>query len=55
MHVIVTGGSSGIGLAVARAYALQGAAVSLVVGLLAGFVPAWQAARTQIVSALRQA
>jgi len=30
MHVIVTGGSSGIGLAVARAYALQGAAVSLV-------------------------
>ncbi|MGG7519390.1 SDR family oxidoreductase [Allorhizobium undicola] len=29
-HVIITGGSSGIGLALARLYALQGAAVSLI-------------------------
>ena len=35
--------------------ALMGICVSAGVGLLAGTVPAWQAARTQIVSALRQA
>lgn len=35
--------------------AAQGAAVSLVVGMLAGLVPAWQAARGEIVPALRQA
>lgn len=36
------------------ALGLTGAAVSLVVGLLAGAVPAWQAARAKIVHALRQ-
>jgi putative ABC transport system permease protein len=35
--------------------ALTGAAVSIVVGLLAGIAPGWQAARTEIVLALRQA
>ena len=35
--------------------ALTGAAVSVVVGLLAGIAPGWQAARTEIVLALRQA
>jgi putative ABC transport system permease protein len=33
--------------------ALTGVAVSAVVGLLAGVIPAWQAARTEIVPALR--
>jgi putative ABC transport system permease protein len=35
--------------------ALQGLVASLVVGLLAGLAPAWQAARTEIVPALRHA
>ncbi len=35
--------------------ALSGAAVSVLVGILAGIVPGYQAARTQIVPALRQA
>ena len=35
--------------------ALTGATVSVVVGLLAGIAPGWQAARTEIVLALRQA
>jgi putative ABC transport system permease protein len=34
--------------------ALKGTAVSLVVGLLAGLFPGWQAAQTEIVQALRQ-
>jgi putative ABC transport system permease protein len=35
--------------------AITGAIVTLVVGVLAGIAPGWQAARTQIVNALRQA
>lgn len=35
--------------------AVTGALVSVVVGILAGIVPGWQAARSQIVTALRQA
>lgn len=35
--------------------AISGAIVSCVVGLLAGLAPGWQAARSQIVTALRQA
>jgi len=35
--------------------ALQGLAASLAVGLLAGLAPAWQAAKTEIVPALRHA
>ena len=35
--------------------AATGAVVSLGVGLIAGIIPAWQAARTEIVLALRQA
>jgi len=35
--------------------ALSGAVVSVVVGILAGIAPGWQAARTEIVLALRQA
>ncbi len=35
--------------------AVEGLIASLVVGLLAGLIPGWQAARTQIVPALRQA
>jgi putative ABC transport system permease protein len=35
--------------------AISGAVVSLVVGVLAGLAPGWQAARTEIVTALRQA
>lgn len=35
--------------------AVTGAVVTLVVGILAGIAPGWQAARSQIVSALRQA
>ena len=34
---------------------LSGATVSLVVGVLAGLAPGWQAARTKIVRAVRQA
>jgi putative ABC transport system permease protein len=34
--------------------AVTGLAVSLVAGLLAGIAPAWHAARTEIVPALRQ-
>ena len=34
---------------------VAGILVSLVVGVVAGVLPAWQAARTQIVMALRQA
>ena len=35
--------------------ALQGLIASVAVGILAGLAPGWQAARTEIVSALRQA
>ncbi|QDV73696.1 ABC transporter permease [Botrimarina mediterranea] len=35
--------------------AVQGVAVSIVVGILAGFAPGWHAARAEIVPALRQA
>jgi putative ABC transport system permease protein len=35
--------------------ALSGLALALVTGLLAGVVPAWQAAHTEIVPALRDA
>ncbi len=35
--------------------AASGAIISLVVGILAGIAPAWQAARAEIVAALRQA
>lgn len=35
--------------------AVMGAVVSLVVGILAGLVPAWQAARAEIVASLRHA
>lgn len=35
--------------------AVTGALVSVVVGIMAGIVPGWQAARSQIVTALRQA
>jgi putative ABC transport system permease protein len=35
--------------------ALQGIVVAIVVGLLAGLAPGWQASRTEIVPALRQA
>lgn len=35
--------------------ALQGVLVSVVVGVIAGLAPGWQAARTEIVSALRHA
>jgi putative ABC transport system permease protein len=35
--------------------ALAGAAVSIIVGVLAGIAPGWQASRAQIVTALRQA
>lgn len=35
--------------------AIAGVVVSLVVGLMASLVPAWQASRTEIVSSLRQA
>jgi ABC-type lipoprotein release transport system permease subunit len=34
--------------------AIAGLAVSLLTGLLAGMAPAWLAARTEIVPALRQ-
>jgi len=35
--------------------AVSGAIVSVVVGVLAGLAPGWQAARSEIVHALRQA
>ncbi|TWT29753.1 FtsX-like permease family protein [Posidoniimonas corsicana] len=37
------------------ALAMQGVAVAVVVGILAGLAPGWQASRTEIVSALRHA
>jgi putative ABC transport system permease protein len=42
------------GLVVSRTTALIGLAVSLAVGLLAGLLPAWQATRVQIATALRK-
>jgi putative ABC transport system permease protein len=42
------------GLEVSRSTALIGLAVSLTVGLLAGLIPAWQASRVQIATALRK-
>lgn len=50
-------GAEGVTIAFRPSWQLgiTGAAVSLVVGVLAGCIPAWQAARTQIVRALRQA
>jgi putative ABC transport system permease protein len=42
------------GLAVTRTTAVLGLAVSLVVGVLAAIIPAWQAARVKIATALRQ-
>jgi putative ABC transport system permease protein len=49
-------GAEGVTIAFRPSWRLaaSGAAVSVVVGVLAGFIPAWQAARTQIVGALRQ-
>lgn len=41
-------------LAVSRMTALIGLAVALAVGVLAGIIPAWQAARVQIATALRK-
>lgn len=46
-HVIITGGSSGIGLALARIYAARGARISL----LARSLPALEAARTELIEA----
>ena len=43
-HVIITGGSSGIGLALARIYAARGARISL----LARSLPALEAARAEL-------
>ena len=40
---------------VTRMTAALGLTVSLAVGLLAGIIPAWQASRVQIASALRKA
>ncbi len=42
------------GLDVSRTTAVLGLAVALAVGVLAGIVPAWQAARVQIAAALRK-
>jgi putative ABC transport system permease protein len=42
------------GLEVSSATALIGLAVAVVVGVLAGIIPAWQAARVQIATALRK-
>jgi putative ABC transport system permease protein len=42
------------GLNVTRTTAMLGLAVSLTVGVLAGLIPAWQAARVQIAAALRK-
>jgi len=42
------------GLNVTRTTAMLGLAVSLAVGVLAGLIPAWQAARVQIAAALRK-
>lgn len=44
-----------IALSPSAALAVQGIAVSALVGVAAGFVPAWQAARAEIVPALRAA
>ena len=48
-------GAEGVTIAFRPSWQLgvTGLAVSLLVGLIAGVVPAWQAARTQIVAALR--
>jgi putative ABC transport system permease protein len=42
------------GLDVSRTTALLGLAVALAVGVLAGIIPAWQASRVQIATALRK-
>jgi putative ABC transport system permease protein len=42
------------GLNVTRTTAMLGLAVSLIVGLLAGLLPAWQAAKVQIAAAMRK-
>jgi putative ABC transport system permease protein len=42
------------GLEVSRMTALIGMAVALAVGVLAGIIPAWQATRVQIATALRK-
>jgi ABC-type antimicrobial peptide transport system permease subunit len=42
------------GLEVSRMTALIGLGVALVVGVLAGIIPAWQATRVQIATALRR-
>ena len=42
------------GLQVDRTTALIGLAISLTVGLMAGIIPAWQATRVQIATALRK-
>jgi putative ABC transport system permease protein len=49
-------GAEGVTIAFRPSWQLaaMGGVVSLFVGVFAGLVPAWQAARTQIVSALRQ-
>ncbi|HEX5104645.1 MAG TPA: ABC transporter permease [Pirellulaceae bacterium] len=50
-------GAEGVTIAFRPSLSLvvTGAVVSLVVGMLAGLAPGWQAARTEIVAALRQA
>lgn len=50
-------GAEGVTIAFTPSWnlALSGAIVSIVVGMLAGIAPAWQASRTEIVTALRQA
>jgi putative ABC transport system permease protein len=50
-------GTEGILIAFLPSFSLaaMGAAVSAVVGLLAGIAPAWQASRAEIVPALRMA
>jgi len=42
------------GLEVSRETALIGLSVALAVGVLAGIIPAWQATRVQIATALRK-
>jgi 3-dehydrosphinganine reductase len=49
-HVIITGGSSGIGLALARIYAARGARISL----LARSLPALEAAKTELAKERRE-
>jgi putative ABC transport system permease protein len=48
-------GAEGVTIAFRASWRLgaSGVAVSLLVGVLAGFIPAWQTARAQIVTALR--